>query len=137
MVKIMENPIKIDDLGVQLFLETPTWKNQPQKTNPIFLTHLIPDFFVSPKTSTISSHLPESYGESHVKLSFPSGKKSPSRILFQQKSLRKFQRLQRLSKFPPPQSCASHRRVAIEARPPDLYGRRQEKTSIIFQVSKI
>ena len=24
MVKIMENPIKIDDLGVPLFLETPT-----------------------------------------------------------------------------------------------------------------
>ena len=26
MVKIMENPIKIDDLGVPLFLETPKWK---------------------------------------------------------------------------------------------------------------
>ena len=25
MVKIMENPIKIDDLGVPLFLETPIW----------------------------------------------------------------------------------------------------------------
>ena len=25
MVKIMENPIKMDDLGVPLFLETPTW----------------------------------------------------------------------------------------------------------------
>ena len=25
MVKIMENPIKIDDLGVPLFLETSTW----------------------------------------------------------------------------------------------------------------
>ena len=25
MVKIMENPIKMDDLGVALFLETPTW----------------------------------------------------------------------------------------------------------------
>ncbi len=23
---IMENPIKMDDLGVPLFLETPTWK---------------------------------------------------------------------------------------------------------------
>ena len=26
MVKIMENPIKMDDLGVRLFLETPIWK---------------------------------------------------------------------------------------------------------------
>ena len=26
MVKIMENPIKIDDLGVPLFLETPIWE---------------------------------------------------------------------------------------------------------------
>ena len=25
MVKIMETPIKMDDLGVPLFLETPTW----------------------------------------------------------------------------------------------------------------
>ena len=25
MVKIMENPIKMDDLGVPLFLETPLW----------------------------------------------------------------------------------------------------------------
>ena len=25
MVKIMENPIKMDDLGVPLFLETPMW----------------------------------------------------------------------------------------------------------------
>ena len=25
MVKIMENPIKIDDLGVPVFLETPTY----------------------------------------------------------------------------------------------------------------
>ena len=25
MVKIMENPIKMDDLGVPLFLETPIW----------------------------------------------------------------------------------------------------------------
>ena len=25
MVKIMENPIKIDDLGVPLYLETPRW----------------------------------------------------------------------------------------------------------------
>ena len=25
MVKIMENPIKMDDLGVPLFLETPKW----------------------------------------------------------------------------------------------------------------
>ena len=25
MVKIMENPIKMDDLGVPLFLETPRW----------------------------------------------------------------------------------------------------------------
>ena len=25
MVKIMENPIKTDDLGVPLFLETPIW----------------------------------------------------------------------------------------------------------------
>ena len=24
---IVENPIKIDDLGVPLFLETPTWEN--------------------------------------------------------------------------------------------------------------
>ena len=36
MVKIMENPIKIDDLGVPLFLETPTRRPQmfaiqPQK----------------------------------------------------------------------------------------------------------
>ena len=28
MVKIMENPIKIDDLGVPLFLETPKWANE-------------------------------------------------------------------------------------------------------------
>ena len=27
MVKIMENPMKIDDLGVPLFLETPKWMN--------------------------------------------------------------------------------------------------------------
>ena len=27
MVKIMENPIKMDDLGVPLFLETPTLEN--------------------------------------------------------------------------------------------------------------
>ena len=26
MVKIMENPIKMDDLGVPLFLEIPTWR---------------------------------------------------------------------------------------------------------------
>ena len=26
MVKIMENPIKMDDLGVPLFLETPKWR---------------------------------------------------------------------------------------------------------------
>ena len=26
MVKIMENPIKMDDLGVPLFLETPIWQ---------------------------------------------------------------------------------------------------------------
>ena len=25
MVKIMENPIEMDDFGVSLFLETPTW----------------------------------------------------------------------------------------------------------------
>ena len=25
MVKMMENPIKMDDLGVPLFLETPKW----------------------------------------------------------------------------------------------------------------
>ena len=25
MVKLIENPIKMDDLGVPLFLETPTW----------------------------------------------------------------------------------------------------------------
>ena len=25
MVKIMENPMKMDDLGVPLFSETPTW----------------------------------------------------------------------------------------------------------------
>ena len=25
MVKLMENPIKMDDLGVPLFLETPIW----------------------------------------------------------------------------------------------------------------
>ena len=28
MVTIMENPIKMDDLGVPLFLETPTWMSQ-------------------------------------------------------------------------------------------------------------
>ena len=26
MVKIMENPIKMDDLGVPLFFETPIWR---------------------------------------------------------------------------------------------------------------
>ena len=26
MVKIVENPIKMDDLGVPLFLETPIWR---------------------------------------------------------------------------------------------------------------
>ena len=30
MVKIMEKPIKIDDLGVALFLETPKW-HEPSK----------------------------------------------------------------------------------------------------------
>ena len=29
MVKIMEIPIKIDDLGVSLFLETPIWQPYP------------------------------------------------------------------------------------------------------------
>ena len=34
MVKIMENPIKMDDLGVPLFLETPifTYMNHKQST---------------------------------------------------------------------------------------------------------
>ena len=27
-----ENPIKMDDLGVPLFLETPTWKTEEKKT---------------------------------------------------------------------------------------------------------
>ena len=38
MVKIMENPIKMDDLGVPLFLETSTckckWLNIPQTSQP-------------------------------------------------------------------------------------------------------
>ena len=36
----MENPIKMDDLGVPLFLETPTWSGVPwfgpQVTRPMF-----------------------------------------------------------------------------------------------------
>ena len=37
MVKIMEHPIKIDDLGVPLFLETPSWMypNVPQWEIPM------------------------------------------------------------------------------------------------------
>ena len=37
MVKIMENPIKMDDLGVPLFLETPTWNPQTEVWKMIFL----------------------------------------------------------------------------------------------------
>ena len=33
MVKIMENPIKMDDLGVPLFLETPIWKGNNPNPN--------------------------------------------------------------------------------------------------------
>ena len=33
MVKIMENPIKMDDLGVPLFLETPILGEVPPKPN--------------------------------------------------------------------------------------------------------
>ena len=39
MVKIMENPIKMDNLGVPLFLET-----------PIYVYIYIYDFFVYPST---------------------------------------------------------------------------------------
>ena len=39
---VMENPIKIDDLGVPLFLETPISRNAY-----IILIHLIP--FIDPK----------------------------------------------------------------------------------------
>ena len=32
----MENPIKMDDLGVPLFLETPIWNNVQHQNGPIF-----------------------------------------------------------------------------------------------------
>ena len=37
---IMENPIKMDDLGVPLFLETPIWKLDIRKKIFIFVLHL-------------------------------------------------------------------------------------------------
>ena len=42
MVKIMENPIKMDDLGVPLFLETPIKEyghKEPILSNPFLLKH--------------------------------------------------------------------------------------------------
>ena len=38
MVKIMENPIKLDDLGVPLFLETPIYDKTPPSVHPLHLT---------------------------------------------------------------------------------------------------
>ena len=35
MVKIMENPIKIDDLGVPIFLETPICPKNPRLDPPM------------------------------------------------------------------------------------------------------
>ena len=36
MVKIMETPIKVDDLGVPLFSETSIWKNSVQPFNSYY-----------------------------------------------------------------------------------------------------
>ena len=41
MVKIMENPIKIDDLGVPLFLETPISVGQVQKAHQIYKLKIV------------------------------------------------------------------------------------------------
>ena len=43
MVKIMENPIKMDDLGVPLFLETPIYKYVHFEVENIILSHTIPN----------------------------------------------------------------------------------------------
>ena len=48
MVKIMENPIKIDDLGVSLFLETPMFQIRfsAELRNKLFVHKFCPCFFI-------------------------------------------------------------------------------------------
>ena len=47
---IMENPIKMDDLGVPLFSETSVWSNYSDFTRPQLLNHLYTDWVVAPST---------------------------------------------------------------------------------------
>ena len=42
MVKIMENPIKMDDLEVPLFLETPNWVSISKNQTWWLMYHLTP-----------------------------------------------------------------------------------------------
>ena len=53
MVKIMENPIKMDDLGVPLFLETPIYiyiQDFRKKNSLLRHPQFSPDFWVNRKT---------------------------------------------------------------------------------------
>ena len=60
MVKIMENPIKMDDLGVPLFLETPIYTNIP---------------FMEPNTKE-ENHLPNFFGRGYAAMIVSSSVKS-------------------------------------------------------------
>ena len=81
MVKIMENPIKMDDLGVPLFLETPMshhaqtpppWEEQPGR-NAIFFSAGFDD-----QVQTYPFHTPfPSFLSKLSKQSFPTSQNEP------------------------------------------------------------